>query len=151
LERILKFINKNAYIQCAIFGTPFVESGRQACCLIVRHAARVGSLSYISWAVFLMGKLLISILTTVAAYYTLVEYESQVLEAALYSNGGPIFLIFCISFFMATMFMGVFDTSILTVLHCFAADEEMFQDGSKYTDKDFKKWVDEQEESGRAR
>jgi hypothetical protein len=119
--------------------------------LIVRHAARVGSLSYISWAVFLMGKLLISILTTVAAYYTLVEYESQVLEEALYSNGGPIFLIFCISFFMATMFMGVFDTSILTVLHCFAADEEMFQDGSKYTDKDFKKWVDEQEESGRAR
>lgn len=54
LERILKFINKNAYIQCAIFGTPFWESGRQACFLIVRQAARVGTVSVVSWAVFIM-------------------------------------------------------------------------------------------------
>ena len=149
LERILKFINKNAYIQCAIFGTPFMESGRQACYLVVRQVDRVASLAFVNWAVFIVGKLLISIATTVLAYYVAVEYESEVLDDALYSYGGPMLLIFCISFFMATMFMGVFDTSILTILHCFAADEEMFHDGSKYTDKNFRQWVDEQEQQSR--
>ena len=60
-------------------------------------------------------------------------------------------VIFCISFFLASMFMGVFDTSILTILHCFAADEEMFEENSKYTDKNFRKWIDEQEDSERKR
>lgn len=151
LERILKFINKNAYIQCAIFGTPFWESGRQACFLIVRQVGRVGTLSYVSWAVLIMGKILISTLTTVLAYYTVVEYESDILEEALYSYGGPMIVIFCISFFLASMFMGVFDTSILTILHCFAADEEMFEENSNYTDKNFRKWIDEQEDSERKR
>ena len=148
VERILKFINKNAYIQCAIFGTPFMKSGRLSFFLILRNAARIGAVYSVSGAVFFTGKLLISLLTTVAAYYTVVEHPDYVLQnnESLYSFAGPIFFIFCISYFMASMFMSVFETGILTILHCFVADEEMFDDASRYTDKNFQRWVDQQQQ-----
>lgn len=148
VERIMKFINKNAYIQCAIFGTSFMESGRKSFFLILRNTGRIGAVSSVSGAVLFTGKLLISILTTFIAYYTLVEHEDYVLKDSdtLYSYGGPILFIFCISYFVASMFMSVFDTGILTILHCFVADEEMFDEASRYTDKNFQRWVDRQQQ-----
>ena len=147
MERILNFVNTNAYIQCAIFGTSFLESGRKSFFLMLRNAGRVGAVSYVSWSVMFIGKLLISTVTTLASYYTIVENEELVLveNESLYSYGGPIFLIFCISYFMASTFMSVFDTGILTILHCLVADEEMFAEESRYTDKKFQQWIDHQQ------
>lgn len=148
MERILNFVNKNAYIQCAIFGTPFLESGRKSFFLMLRNVSRVGAVSYVSWSVMFIGKLLISTVTTLASYYTVVEHEELVLvdNESLYSYGGPIFLTFCISYFMASTFMSVFDIGILTILHCLVADEEMFAEESRYTNKKFQQWIDQQQD-----
>ncbi len=148
VEKILNFVNKNAYIQCAIFGTSFLESGRKSFFLLLRNAGRIGSVSYVSWAVMFLGKLFISTVATLASYYTVVEHEEYVLREteSLYSYGGPILVIFCISYFIASMFMSVFDTGILTILHCLVADEEMFEESSRYTDKNFQRWIDQQQQ-----
>lgn len=138
LEKCVEFINENAYIQCAIFGTPFCESGRKAFYLILRNAARIGAVSYVSAAVLIVGKLFIAALTTFLAYYTLTEH----LELEVWSFGGPIVMIFIISYFVADMFMDVFDISILCVLHCFIADEEMFGGQARYADGNLKEFVD---------
>ena len=148
LDRVLQFINRNAYIQCAIFGTCFWESGRKAFFLVLRNAGRIGTVSFISGVVLFIGKLLIGSLVTVSAYYTVVQYPEYVLPSheSLHSYGGPLLFIFCIAYFMARMFLSVFDTSILAILHCFVADEEMFDDASRYTNKDFQKWMDQQQQ-----
>jgi hypothetical protein len=124
--------------QCAIFGTPFCESGRKAFFLILRNAARIGAVSYVSAAVLVVGKLFISTLTTFTAYYTLVEY----MQVELWSYAGPVVIIFIISYFVADMFMDVFDISILCILHCFVADEEMFDGRARYADGSLKEFVD---------
>jgi hypothetical protein len=148
MERILNFVNKNAYIQCAIFGTPFLESGRKSFFLMLRNAGRIGAVSYVSWSVMFIGKILISTVTTLTSYYTAVEHGEMVLvdNESLYSYGSPMFVIFCISYFMASTFMSVFDIGILTILHCLVADEEMFAEASRYTDKKFQQWIDQQQE-----
>jgi choline transporter-like protein 2/4/5 len=138
LEKCMKFINKNAYIQCAIFGTPFCHSARKAFYLILRNAARIGAVSYISAAVLVVGKLFISTLTTAASYFTIVEY----LEIDLYSYAGPVVLIFIVSYFVADMFMAVFEIGILAILHCFVADEEMFGGQPRYAEGGLTSWVD---------
>ena len=53
--------------------------------------------------------------------------------------------IFCISFVVSSMFMSVFSTGILTILHCFVADEEMFEDASRYADPNFQRWIEQQQ------
>merc|ERR1712146_519946 len=40
LEKCIKFLNKNAYIQIALLGKPFCTSARAAFWLILRNAAR---------------------------------------------------------------------------------------------------------------
>lgn len=97
----MKFLNKNAYVQTAIFGTSFCKSSRQAFYLVVRNAARVGAISSVSSAVLFVGKLFISTVTTGLAYYVMTEQISD----ELYSVGGPTLVVFLISYFVSDFFM----------------------------------------------
>jgi len=139
LESCMKFINKNAYIQTAIFSTSFCKSCRESFALIFRNAARVAAITYVSAAVLIVGKLFISTVVTVVGYYIIVEN----LNEELYSVGGPVVVIFLISYWISDMFMDVLDMGIMTVLHCFIADEEMFDGEERYSEKDLKDYVDE--------
>lgn len=65
------------------------------------------------------------------------------LQLELWSFAGPVAIIFIISYFVADMFMDVFDISILCILHCFVADEEMFNGRSRYAGGSLKRFVDE--------
>jgi hypothetical protein len=138
LESCLKFINKNAYIQTAIFGTSFCQSARQAFNLIFRNAARVGAVSYVSASILIVGKLFIGAVTTSLSYYALLESDE---DDKVNHIAGPLAVIFFISYMVSDMFMGVFTMSIKTILHCFVADEEMF-DG-EYADGNLVRWIDQ--------
>lgn len=151
-EQCLKFINKNAYIQCAIFGTAFCKSARQAFFLVARNIARISSIAYVSGAVLIIGKLFISVATTAIAYTYIIEDIEDALPTNyphledeppmhLHYISGPIVVIFFLAYMISDMFMSVFDMAIYTVLHCFVADEEMF-DAPRYAEGSLKKFID---------
>jgi len=141
-EKVIKFLNKNAYIQTAIFGTPFCRSAREAFSLIVRNAGKVASISYVSTLVLFVGKVFVSSVTTGAAYI----YIDRELGSQLYSTAGPCVLVFVLSFFVGEMFLSIFDMSTSTILQCFVADEEMFDGDECYAEGDLRKWIDDFEE-----
>lgn len=138
MECCLKFLNKNAYIQCAIFSTAFCKSCRQAFGLIFRNAARIAAITYVSGAVLIVGKLFISAVTTLLGYYFIVEN----IDDELHSVGGPVCIIFLISYWVSDFFMDVFDMAITTILHCLIADEEMFDGRGGYSERELTNWVD---------
>lgn len=136
LEGCLKFMNKNAYIQTAIFGTSFCKSSRQAFNLMLRNASRVGGVSYVSASILIVGKMFISSVTTVLSYLALIDADAEITHVA-----GPMVVIFFISYIVSDIHMDVFDMGIKTILHCFVADEEMF-DGEN-ADDELVRWVDQ--------
>mmetsp|Transcript_37605 Transcript_37605/g.80219 ORF Transcript_37605/g.80219 Transcript_37605/m.80219 type:complete len:658 (-) Transcript_37605:105-2078(-) len=138
LEKCMRFINKNAYIQTAIFGTNFCTSAKEAFFLILRNAARVGAITYVSGGVVFVGKVFICTLTTGLSYFALDHYVRD----ELYSVIGPLFFVAFISWFIAGMFMSVYDMGIATILQCFVADEEMFSSQQMYAEGSLKAWVD---------
>lgn len=144
-EKVVKFLNKNAYIQTAIFGTSFCKSAREAFSLIVRNAGKVASISYVSTLVLFLGKIFISSLTTGAAYLYMDEHMSE----QLYSTAGPCLLVFGLSYYVGGMFLSIFDMSTSTILQCFVADEEMFDGDECYAEGDLRKWLDDFEEEER--
>lgn len=135
LEACIKFLNKNAYIQTAIFGTGFAQSAKQAFYLIIRNAGRLGALQYVSASILIVGKLFISAITTGLSYLALIDAEAEIHHVA-----GPLLVIFFISYIVSDIFMDVFNMSIKTILHCFVADEEMF--GGEYADGALIKFID---------
>ena len=138
-------MNKNAYIQTAIFGTPFCRSAREAFSLIVRNAGKIASITYVSTLVLFLGKIFVSSLTTGAAYL----YIDTNLNEMLYSTAGPCVLVFFLSFFVGGVFLSIFDMSTSTILQCFVADEEMFDGDECYAEGDLRKWLDDFEEEER--
>jgi hypothetical protein len=67
-----------------------------------RNASRVGAVSFVSAAVLIVGKLFISAITTVIGYVLIVENMND----ELFSVGGPVVVIFLLSYWVSDFFMG---------------------------------------------
>lgn len=73
-----------------------------------------------------------------SAYYVMTEYLPL---TSLHSFAAPCLTIFVLSYFVAGVFLGVLDLCILTVLHCYVADDEMF-DGRYSDGTAMKEWIE---------
>lgn len=126
IERVVKFLNKNAYIQIALLGKSFCKSAFNAFMLILRNAATIGILGGIGMVVYVLGTLFITVATGVLGYmiltYTYVEeISSPVVPTIVYVIMG-----YC----SAKLIMNVFGLGVDTTLQCFVADKEMGGSGN---------------------
>lgn len=120
LEKIIKFISKNAYIQTAIFGTKFLSSCKAAFYAIARNIARIGSLHIASTVALFIGKVFVCCICAACAYYILdTEYQNRISGLI-----APTMLVLLLSLIVVTMFMDVFHMCIDTVIMCYITDEE---------------------------
>merc|ERR1712167_243553 len=101
VEKCMKFINKNAYIQIAIFGCSFCTAAKKAFFLILRNIGRIGTVAMVSSFVLLIGKLAVPIAATFIFYVWLGTDEMQ---AQLNGVAGPLVLTFLISYYVMAMF-----------------------------------------------
>lgn len=118
VEKCMKFINKNAYIQTAIFGYSFCTAARKAFFLILRNLKRITAVAMVAGVVLFMGKLIVPVAVAFVAYNVLQSLD-------LHGIFLPLVITFVISFMTMEMFNEVFDMCIATVLQCYVADEEM--------------------------
>lgn len=58
VEKCIKFLNKNAYIQTAIHGYSFCKAARSAFFLILRNILRVAAVNMVADFVLLLGKVI---------------------------------------------------------------------------------------------
>ena len=65
VEKCMKFINKNAYIQTAIFGYSFCKAARCAFFLILRNILRIGVVSVVSEFILIIGRIFVVCMTGV--------------------------------------------------------------------------------------
>ncbi len=121
LENFLKFVNKNAYIQCAIFGNNFCFSAREAFFLILRNAARLGTLTVICGVVTFIGKVFIAIVTGGISYVVLDRY----VPVEILNPAGPAILITIVAYCIGSSFMSVLSMAVNTLLHCYVVDKEV--------------------------
>jgi hypothetical protein len=121
LEKILKFLNKHAYIQCAFFGTSFFTSARFAFKLIVRNLGRTAAVSVVSDLVVLVGKLLITLICSIAAYYYMTHHMKNELNGFVLQT----LLVAFLAFFTATLFLGVLSGAADTLLQASIVEEEI--------------------------
>ncbi|CAM9409984.1 unnamed protein product [Scytosiphon promiscuus] len=138
LEKCIKFINKNAYIQVAIFSTSFCRSSKNAFWLIARNLARVGAVTVVTDFVVFIMKLVIGLGTAGATYMFLQNF----MKDELYSPLGPVLFAGVMAYFVASSFAALLGMTTLTILQCFIADEEMFEGEDRYARNDLKEWLD---------
>ncbi|KAL7467429.1 hypothetical protein ACHAXS_007672 [Conticribra weissflogii] len=128
LEKCIKFVNKQAYIQTAIFGYPFCQPCRMGFFLIMRNSLRISAVSVVSQFILFISKVFITVASTVAGYF----YLERNFEDKLNFLMVPTSLIAVTAYAASEMFNEVFGMSISTILQCFVADEEMFEGDERF-------------------
>jgi hypothetical protein len=127
LERCIKFITKNAYIQVALTSKNFCRSAFNAFMLIIKNAARFGVTGSIGCIFMFLGKLFIICSTVLICYLMLTEWKE--ISEEISTPYAPCFVAGLIGYVIGSVFMSVFSFASDTILQCFLLDEELGADG----------------------
>ena len=131
VDRLVKYITKNAYIQMALTSKNFCASAWLGFCLIIRNCARFSMVAGIGWILMWVGKLTICTISGWIAYLIIVN--SSALQNQVYSPVFPIIVVVFIAYMIAAVFLSVFSFSSTTILHCFILDSELSEKGKGNT------------------
>ena len=120
-QKIIEFINRNAYIMIVIDGNSFCWSAFQALKLMIANVMSVAAVNIVGDLLLFLAKLSISIGTAFLAFVMLNgdEYKDEV--------SSPILICSIISIFaysVAAVFMGIVEMGIDTTLLCYCRDTE---------------------------
>lgn len=129
IEKCLKFINKQAYIQTAIFGYSFCKASRMGFFLILRNALRISAVSVVSQIVLFISKVFVTLTSAVGGYYYLSMKFGDELNYLML----PTLLVGIVAYAVSEMFNEVFGMAISTILQCFVADEELFDADERFS------------------
>jgi len=116
-DKCLRFVNMNAYIYCAIAGTPFCESAVNAFLLMLKNAAKFGFVNSIGGMFMFLAKACISLVTTGIGFGLM-----KVMLPTQSHSYICTFIIFVAAFCVAGTFISVFDAASNTILQCFILD-----------------------------
>lgn len=121
LENFLRFLNRNAYIMCAIHGKNFCSSARDAFNLLMRNVLRVIALDSTTDFLFFLSKLLISLGMSASTfvYITSDLFSQHFPNVFLHVPLAQVFFIFVGSYIIASVFFSVYSMAVDTLFLCF--------------------------------
>jgi hypothetical protein len=119
VEKCLKFLNRNAYIEVAIYGDNFCRSAQSAFAILMRNAVRVSAINSIGDAVLFLCKLVVAMAGLVGAFYWFRHSDEDLNYEAF-----MIIVVGLFAYYTACMFIGVFEMIIDTIFLCFCEDAE---------------------------
>lgn len=122
VDKFVQYINKNAYIQCALSSENFCNSAINAFCLMLKHAAKFSFVSGIGNVFMVLGKMAISAVTCLLCFIVL---DIMVEKKLIASPIAPLLIIFIAAYMISSVFISVFSTAANTILQCFLVDTDI--------------------------
>lgn len=117
-EKCMKFINKNAYIEIAIYGFSFCSAAKKAFGTLLSNVLRVAALNIIGTFVLFMVKVLVMSIVgiiSIKLFWNDDENENNFF-------GLVVLLIIVIAYFIADCFVDTYEIIVDTMLICFCED-----------------------------
>jgi len=124
LEKCIKYVNKNAYIECSIHGYGFCKSACAAFSSLLANILLVAAVNGVGGLLLLMLKLMVASGTAMIGYAML--WEKTGVTNSLYII---LVIIGLLAYIIADAFTDLYATGIDTILLCFIEDKN-YNDGS---------------------
>jgi len=125
LDKCVKFISENAYVQIAISGCTFCEGAYNGFWMIIRNAGMYTAMNVVGWIMTMIGK---GVIIGFCVWLTMALAQENLLVA---ESGGkiqqpfvPAFIVFLVTWTVSSLFISIFDFSCLTILQCFLTCKE---------------------------
>merc|ERR1712216_599496 len=122
VEKCMKFITKNSYIQAVIWDLGFCEACVSSFRFILRNMGRMAAMGYVANVLVLLGQAFVVSITTAVCAMKLQELMVAGTIKSLYL---PLFLVLILSYFIGYTFLSVYQMVMDTLLQCVVTDEEI--------------------------
>ena len=123
LTSIIKYVNKQSYIHIAINGNNFCRSAFSAFSLLFRNPLRVAALTYVSFFVLFLSKLIVTAILFFGTWAVINIYTDKTYITLNYNIVPPI-VVGVVGWIVASIFMAVLGIAIDTVFLSFLEDCE---------------------------
>lgn len=119
LEEIMEYINKAAYAFMAVSGKNFCNSALNGLLLQFKHGLKFGFANLLAVGFILLGKIGLTVLNVAITYF----YMKQTNAMDDVSNPyAPLSIVTLTTFMLVSIFLGIFDESVIALMTCFCAD-----------------------------
>lgn len=136
MEKVMVFVNHNAYIMTAIRGTSFCGSVCKGLGLIFSNFLTVAAISFITTAILIITKLAILLSCLAIGWYLLTQTD---LAVSAEFRVFPLFVMGISTYVIASIWINIVDTSVQSLRICFMWDEAHSQ---AYSPADLKRWME---------
>ncbi|XP_052586249.1 choline transporter-like protein 5 isoform X4 [Peromyscus californicus insignis] len=121
LEKLVKFLNRNAYIMISLYGKNFCDSTKDAFYLLMRNILKVAVTDEVTHFVLLLGKILVSGIVGILAFLLFTERLQRIIEGPTTLNyyWVPFLTVVIGSFLVAHGFFSVYSMCVETIFICF--------------------------------
>lgn len=129
---IIKSVNRNAYIMIAITGKGFFKASEIATELIISNILRIGKVNVIGDVILFLGKLSVSLTSALFAFLMLDSHKYKSGHNKISSPLFPVLACWSLGYIVATLFFGVVEMSIDTIILSFCQDADEHQGTAQY-------------------
>lgn len=130
LERICDYINESAFCYMAVKGDSFCTSALSALLLQVKHIFEFMFAQWIATVFIWLGKAAITVGNIFSCIF-IMQTITKVYDD-LSSPFGPILLVGLVSYMTASVFLGLFDTAVLSMMTSMAVDMDLNNGNLKF-------------------
>uniref|UniRef100_A0A7S3FS90 Choline transporter-like protein n=1 Tax=Strombidium rassoulzadegani TaxID=1082188 RepID=A0A7S3FS90_9SPIT len=123
LEEICDYINKTAYAFMAISGQNFCSSAYSGFLLNIKHGMKFYWANLLADVFIFLGKIAIVAANCFSLFFIMKYITKDVDEVS--SIWGPIAIVGIETYMAASIFLGLFDESVLALLHCLCVDVDL--------------------------
>lgn len=122
LEKICDYINEAGYAYMAVSGENFCTASWNGFLLNIKHMAKFSFANLIAKMFIFIGKVAITAANMVSLF-NLMKFRGDTEEVSTLL--GPMLLIGLITYMTAEIFLGLFDTAVLSLMTCLAIDMDL--------------------------
>jgi hypothetical protein len=138
-ERCMEFISRNAYIVTACKGKNFCMAAYDAFCFILANIGQIAAVNWVSAYLMFLGKAFVCAGTAAVCWF-IIAADSDLANPLVL-----VILCLLIGFVIASVFLGVFENAISTILVCFCWEKDAkgnFSNGQVYATDDLNKFIE---------
>ncbi|GAB2284535.1 Choline transporter protein 1 [Dionaea muscipula] len=132
IQWTMKSINRNAYIMIAIMGKSFFKSSGIATELIMNNILRIGKVNVVGDVVLCLGKLCVGLSSALFSFLMLNTHKYASAHNKISSPLFPVLICWGLGYVVATLFFGVVEMSIDTIILSFCQDSEEHQGTAQF-------------------
>lgn len=123
IEKVCDYLNTAAFAYMAISGDSFCGSAWNGFLLNVKHLLKFAFANFIAKIFTLLGKIGIVVGNLFSLYFIMKNITKDTKEVS--SMMGPMVLVGVVSYFTASIFLGLFDTAVMSLMTSLAVDMDV--------------------------